>query len=98
MKDLLIFSIRSSGSWTLCRTIEYYKEYEEMVSSINKAIKFMDTITPNRLNTTHKVDLYTSHEALNLFYDAAQTRRVPRKQGWFNLSAHLVWLGNRTSN
>ena len=75
---------------------EYYKEYEEMVSSINKAIKFMDTITPNRLNTTHKVDLYTSHEALNLFYDSAQTRRVPRKQGWFNLSAHLVWLGNRT--
>ena len=75
---------------------EYYKDYEQMVSSINKAIKFMDTITPNRINTSHKVDLYTSHEALNLFYDSAQTRRVPRKQGWFNLSAHLVWLGNRT--
>ena len=75
---------------------EYYKDYEQMVSSINKAIKFMDTITPNRINTSHKVDLYTSHEALNLFYESAQTRRVPRKQGWFNLSAHLVWLGNRT--
>ncbi len=75
---------------------EYYKDYEQMVSSINKAIKFMDTITPNRINTSHKVDLYTSHEALNLFYDSAQTRSVPRKQGWFNLSAHLVWLGNRT--
>lgn len=75
---------------------EFYKEYEQMVSSINKAISFMDTITPNRLNTTHKVDIYTSHEALNLFYDSAQTRRVPRKQGWFNLSSHLVWLGNRT--
>ncbi len=75
---------------------EYYKDYEQMVGSINKAIKFMDTITPNRINTSHKVDLYTSHEALNLFYDSAQTRRVPRKQGWFNLSSHLVWLGNRT--
>lgn len=76
---------------------EFYKEYEEMVGSINNAIKFMETITPNnRFNTAHKVDLYTSHEALNLFYDSAQTRRVPRKQGWFNLSSHLVWLGNRT--
>lgn len=75
---------------------DFYKEYEEMVNSINNAIKFMETITPNKFNTVHKVDLYTSHEALNLFYDSAQTRRVPRKQGWWNLSSHLVWLGNRT--
>lgn len=77
---------------------EYYKEYEEMVNSINKAITFMETITPNRFNTVQKVDMYTSHEALNLYYDSAQTRRVPRKQGWFNLSSHLVWLGNRTQD
>lgn len=75
---------------------EYYKDYEAMVNSIHKAINFMETITPNTFNTLHKVDLYTSHEALNLYYDAAQTKRVPRKQGWFNLSGHMVWLGNRT--
>lgn len=75
---------------------EYYKEYEAMVNSIHKAINFMETITPNTFNTLHKVDLYTSHEALNLYYDAAQTKRVPRKPGWFNLSGHMVWLGNRT--
>ncbi|MEX2584943.1 MAG: 3-deoxy-7-phosphoheptulonate synthase class II [Balneolaceae bacterium] len=75
----------------------YYKEYEQMVHSINKAVGFMEAITPeNRLNALHKVDLYTSHEALNLYYDAAQTRRVPRKPGWFNLSSHMVWVGNRT--
>ncbi|MEX1063426.1 MAG: 3-deoxy-7-phosphoheptulonate synthase class II [Balneolaceae bacterium] len=74
----------------------YYKEYEQMVYSINKAVSFMESITPNQFNTLHKVDLYTSHEALNLYYDAAQTRRVPRKDGWFNLSSHMVWLGNRT--
>jgi 3-deoxy-7-phosphoheptulonate synthase len=75
---------------------QYYKEYEAMVNSIHKAINFMETITPNTFNTLHKVDMYTSHEALNLYYDAAQTRRVPRKTGWFNLSGHMVWLGNRT--
>lgn len=75
---------------------EYYKEYEAMVNSIHKAIHFMETITPNVFTTLHKIDLYTSHEALNLYYDSAQTRQVPRKAGWFNLSGHMVWLGNRT--
>lgn len=74
----------------------YYKEYEQMVHSINKAVTFMESITPNQFNTLQKIDLYTSHEALNLYYDAAQTRRVPRKSGWFNLSSHMIWLGNRT--
>lgn len=78
------------------RNNEYYKDYEAMVNSIHKAINFMETITPNTFNTLHKVDIYTSHEALNLYYDSAQTRKVPRKAGWFNLSGHLVWLGNRT--
>lgn len=75
---------------------EYYKDYEAMVNSIHKAINFMETITPNVFTTLHKIDLYTSHEALNLYYDSAQTRKVPRKAGWFNLSGHMVWLGNRT--
>ncbi|MEX0646443.1 MAG: 3-deoxy-7-phosphoheptulonate synthase class II [Balneolaceae bacterium] len=75
---------------------EYYKDYEAMVNSIHKAINFMETVTPNTFNTLHKVDLYTSHEALNLYYESAQTRRVPRKPGYFNLSGHMVWLGNRT--
>jgi 3-deoxy-7-phosphoheptulonate synthase len=75
---------------------EYYMEYETMVNSIHKAVNFMESIMPNQFNTLHKVDLYTSHEALNLYYESAQTRQVPRKPGWFNLSGHMVWLGNRT--
>jgi 3-deoxy-7-phosphoheptulonate synthase len=80
------------------RENKYYKEYEEMVNSIQKAVSFMETITPNQFNTVQKVNLYTSHEALNLHYDSAQTRQVPRREGWYNLSAHMVWLGNRTRN
>lgn len=75
---------------------EYYKEYEAMVNSIQKAVNFMETITPNEFNTLQKINIYTSHEGLNLYYDSAQTQRVPRREGWYNLSAHLVWLGNRT--
>jgi 3-deoxy-7-phosphoheptulonate synthase len=75
---------------------EYYKDYEAMVNSIQKAVNFMETITPNEFSTTQKINIYTSHEGLNLYYDSAQTQRVPRREGWYNLSAHLVWLGNRT--
>jgi len=75
---------------------EYYKDYESMVNSIQKAVNFMETITPNQFNTLQKINVYTSHEGLNLYYDSAQTQRVPRREGWYNLSAHLVWLGNRT--
>ncbi|MDR9418015.1 class II 3-deoxy-7-phosphoheptulonate synthase [Gracilimonas sp.] len=75
---------------------EYYKEYEDMVSSITKAVRFVESIAPDTFSTLQKVDFYTSHEALNLYYDSAQTRPVPRKKGHFNLSAHMVWLGNRT--
>ena len=74
----------------------YYKEYEAMVESITKAVKFVDAISPDQFNSLKKIDIYTSHEALNLYYDSAQTRQVPRKKGFYNLSSHMVWLGNRT--
>ncbi|GAB5409922.1 MAG: 3-deoxy-7-phosphoheptulonate synthase class II [Balneolaceae bacterium] len=74
----------------------YYKEYEAMVESITKAVKFVDAISPDRFNSLQKVDIYTSHEALNLYYDSAQTRKVPRKSDYYNLSSHMVWVGNRT--
>ena len=75
---------------------QYYQEYEAMVNSIQKAVTFMETITPNDFRSVQQVNVYTSHESLNLYYDSAQTRQVPRRKGWYNLSAHMVWLGNRT--
>src|SRR5699024_36279 len=74
---------------------EYYKDYELMIKSIQKAVSFMETITPNNFDSSQKIDLYTSHEGLNLHYDSAQTRQVPRRDGRFNLSAHMLSLGNR---
>ncbi len=78
------------------RRNKYYKEYGDMVNSITHAVRFVETITNNNLNTLKQVQMYTSHETLNLHYDGAQTRRVPHKDGWYNLSTHLPWVGNRT--
>ena len=75
---------------------KFYKEYEAMVSSIHGAVEFVETVTSRQFQTLKNVNIYTSHEALNLYYDSAQTLQVPRRDGFYNLSAHLVWIGNRT--
>lgn len=80
------------------RNNRYYEEYATMVNSIRHALKFVDSISDGSLSTLKQVYIYTSHEALNLHYDSAQTRKVPHKSGWYNLSTHLPWLGNRTRN
>lgn len=74
----------------------YYTEYETMVESITKAVKFMSAVAPQAVTSSQPVNMFVSHEALNLYYDSAQTRKVPRKPGFYNLSSHLVWVGNRT--
>ena len=44
-----------------------------------------------------RVDFFTSHEGLLLPSEAAQTRQVPHKAGWWDLSTHLPWIGYRTA-
>jgi 3-deoxy-7-phosphoheptulonate synthase len=41
--------------------------------------------------------VFTSHEALALPYEQAQTRQVPRRAGYYNLSTHFPWIGMRTA-
>jgi 3-deoxy-7-phosphoheptulonate synthase len=43
-----------------------------------------------------KVTFFTSHEGLNLEYESAQTRCVPRRDGYYDLTTHLPWIGERT--
>jgi len=72
-------------------------EYQEMVTNIGDALRFMETLAGRQLQSFNRVDFYTSHEALLLPYEEAQTRQVPRAPGWFNLSTHFPWIGMRTA-
>ena len=72
-------------------------EYHQMVSGIGDAVRFMETLSGNAVHNLNRVDFYTSHEALLLPYEEAQTRQVPRQWGWFNLSTHFPWIGMRTA-
>lgn len=72
-------------------------DYQKMVSNIGDAVRFTETLAGRRMQSLSRVAFYTSHEALLLPYEEAQTRRVPRADGWFNLSAHFPWIGMRTA-
>ncbi len=75
----------------------FAKEYEKIVDSIQESLSFMEAITGIHLNDMERVTFYTSHEGLALLYEQAQTRKVPRRDGWYNLSTHMPWIGKRTA-
>ena len=72
-------------------------EYQHMVAGIGDAVRFMETLSGSEVHNLNRVDFYTSHEALLLPYEEAQTREVPRQWGWFNLGTHFPWIGMRTA-
>lgn len=72
-------------------------EYRQMVAAISDSLRFMETLAGAAPESLSRVDFFTSHEALLLHYEQAQTRRVPRQWGWFNLGTHFPWIGMRTA-
>ncbi len=74
------------------------REYRRIADSIGESVRFMETISGSPAGQLSRVDFFTSHEGLHLHYESAQTRQVPRREGWYNLAAHMPWLGMRTAN
>jgi 3-deoxy-7-phosphoheptulonate synthase len=74
------------------------KKYDELSYKIDKAMKFMEACGINSKNTPqlHQTTLYTSHEALLLNYEEALTRVDEETNEWYDCSAHMLWIGDRT--
>jgi 3-deoxy-7-phosphoheptulonate synthase len=72
-------------------------QYERIVESIRESLDFVSAITGVENEVLRRVTMYTSHEALALPYEQAQTRKVPRRSGYYNLSTHFPWIGMRTA-
>jgi len=74
------------------------QRYEAMADEIDRAIQFMKAcgITGDTLADLRQVDFYTSHEALLLGYEEALTREDSLTGGWYDCSAHMLWIGERT--
>jgi len=75
---------------------ELREEYQHMVTSLSDGLRFTEALGERDISELHRAEFYTSHEGLNLLYESAQTRQVPRRSGFYNLTTHLPWIGERT--
>ena len=73
-------------------------KYEELSDKIGRSMKFIESCGINTDNTPqlHQTTLYTSHEALLLNYEEALTRKDSITNDWYDCSAHMLWIGDRT--
>jgi 3-deoxy-7-phosphoheptulonate synthase len=74
------------------------KRYESVAEEIQRAMRFMAAcgIDLEAELQLHQVDFYTAHEALILGYEEALTRQDSLTNDWYDCSAHLLWIGERT--
>jgi 3-deoxy-7-phosphoheptulonate synthase len=74
------------------------RDYDALAAEIDRALRFMRACGINLRDeaSLQQVDFWTSHEGLILGYEEAMTRRDSLTGDWYDTSAHLVWVGERT--
>jgi 3-deoxy-7-phosphoheptulonate synthase len=74
------------------------KKFRDVADRIGEALAFMEAcgITPDTVPQIKGTSFYTSHEALLLPYEQALTRQDSLTGQWYDTSAHMLWIGDRT--
>jgi 3-deoxy-7-phosphoheptulonate synthase len=74
------------------------ERYQELADRIGECLAFMEAcgLTSEATPQIRETDFFTSHEALLLGYEQALTRVDSTTGDWYDCSAHLVWIGDRT--
>src|SRR5262249_49958674 len=74
------------------------ERYQALAERISESLAFMEAcgITSELVPQLRTTDFYTSHEALLLGYEQAMTRVDSTSGDWYDTSAHLLWIGDRT--
>ena len=74
------------------------QRYEALADEIDRAVSFMQAcgMDGDKLSELSEVDFHTSHEALILGYEEALTRQDSLTGEWYDCSAHMLWIGERT--
>ena len=77
---------------------EISSKYEDLAENISQSLEFMDAcgVNSSTFRTLRETDFYTSHEALLLPYEEAFTRQDSLTGEWYDVSAHMLWIGDRT--
>jgi len=86
--------------WTLgfLGDAEANAKYRKLADRISESLDFMEAcgITPDTSPQMRQVEFYTSHEALLLGFEEAMTRVDSTSGDWYDTSAHMLWIGDRT--
>ena len=74
------------------------RRYDRVADEIDRALRFMAAcgIDTESQPNLHEVDFFTSHEGLILGYEQALTRQDSLTGEWYDCSAHMLWIGERT--
>ena len=93
-------NLKQIHQWNLSFADEnlYKKKFEDMANRIDECIAFMEAcgINDQNVRQMNETDFYTSHEALLLPYEEALTRIDSTSGKWYDVSAHMLWVGDRT--
>ena len=85
--------------WTLefAKHSPLAEKYQTLGNAISDILHFMKAISVQQSANVKRVDFYTSHEALNLYYEQALSHQHTNGR-WFDLSTHFPWIGMRTAH
>lgn len=74
------------------------RHFEGLVEDINNCLRFIRAagVSPDEVEAFSEARFYTSHEALLLGYESSLTRQSLTDGNWYDCSAHMVWIGDRT--
>ena len=74
------------------------ERYQHLADQLKETLDFMQVIglTSETTPMIKETQLFTSHEALLLNYEQALTRKDHLTDKWYDCSAHMVWIGERT--
>ncbi len=93
-------NLRQVHQWTLefMDRSPWAQKFAEVSGRIGEALDFMEAcgIDPSSVPQLQGTSFYTSHEALLLPYEEALTRQDSLTGQWYDCSAHMLWIGDRT--
>ncbi len=93
-------NLRQVHQWTLDHIgrSPWAKKFGETADRIGEALDFMAAcgVGPQTVPQLQGTSFYTSHEALLLQYEQALTRQDSLTGDWYDCSAHMLWIGDRT--
>ena len=93
-------NLRQVHNWTLDHIgrSPWAERFRETADRIGEALDFMAAcgVDPKTVPQLRSTSFYTSHEALLLPYEQALTRQDSLTGDWYDCSAHMLWIGDRT--